>query len=1368
MLNAVALNGIMDVDELLFCGFTPVSVQRTLRKLKPIKMQYSRARSQIESLLLFMLLAATMLIPYFVYLEPLGAGMVTIKHEMCGGNQTFVVAFNPEVQEVVGLTTKSGLYEEEPTLSEVAVEHHKFQTEGPPQYILFTNSWQIFDDLRSSPMTNAAAKLPFCPETDALQASGPFYHDPLVTPILETRLRSAAVALGIPPTSAWSCEDLAHECSRPEARLLRLVCGETCGCTDPFASPWHKVQTQGCSDLCSLRGELSLATQKCDDQPKGGAWDEFWSGYPAAMGSYYGQNATQTAVWPLASSIAQQLQQLGCQGLRIPELQIEPASNVVWCHGSDTLFRPLAWLCPVSCGCLDQPQPYCPSNCRNGTDSSSKPRSPIQVGDHVKVRNTFIEVSGELPQEEGQSAERFTQSDPTPVLDMMRATATTTATAGGETVTVATPSSQAESVKEMTQQCSPGSSWLSPPHVVPTRGTKPLVLKGVKQSLTGSWLPLPASGWTPCAVVLAAMAQRQRVARLARTARPRRESWPMDELPPEMLEDAEEDLENIREKLKMKPMPKRLPSTRGVPFVGHKGSPTDEELEAMVAQEVPEHRSAGGNFDPHRDNPLTKGVDIMTKAGKALERMICCRGCGVPLQTHDPNNVGYIRFAKYLEKRSQKLHRKLLCSRCLELDRGDLVPVVKETLADDQVGFGGQVVPADVLARQLATIRQRRCMVVYVVDVLDFNGSFIRRIREIVGRNPVIIVGTKIDLLPPKTDMQLVNDWLLYTLRKKKMRIVEVKLVSNETGKGINHAVNAIIEHRSGMDVFVVGAANAGKSAFIRRLLDRLEVKFPQGKVEQCERPTVSRTPGTTLGLIQLRAFRRSAISPVFASLYDTPGVHQPNSMQNLLPIDEYNYVQPTRHFAVHTVTPAKDVLAQLKASDEAVSHESLQRWLGRSVRYLWGFPNQKPVLAVEVYPPISAMLKLSFVGVHNLAITCQANVPGAGEDGRGYPEAPEGMDLSQICYVKTPDALSMDGQVACDLSLTGFGWVAVSFAALNSSAAGRPMERSKVTMRIYGPKRLKVVQNEFPMPVAGLPGYVEPPPEESLADEEDDADYMEESRVLSQPWMKGLGQSVGGMLTAAPGGGTGGDKDEEAAIEVADPVAPQSRLIDSEEDLEREIGLGGDELSEMMAFNRPRRRFFQPEDDPFDFPLGNKDPMYFLKTVVDLDDGTLPMDDFDEEGRYDGPMPELALGGKLPPAVEGDPFGEDWADLPSNVASSFSAPSRQQVQTARRPPSEPRERGKKHFWYGMTREEIKEAKAKGQTSREKQTSPAEGEKSSFMKALEKRDKARPPCGWCWKRGARKEARGRRPEAEANSKGSSRQCWSEATHPAVS
>ncbi|CAE7645592.1 NOA1, partial [Symbiodinium necroappetens] len=183
----------------------------------------------------------------------------------------------------------------------------------------------------------------------------------------------------------------------------------------------------------------------------------------------------------------------------------------------------------------------------------------------------------------------------------------------------------------------------------------------------------------------------------------------------------------------------------------------------------------------------------------------------------------YVRFSNYLQKWSQRLHRKLLCSRCLDLEQGQLVPVVKEVMAEGEVGFGGKVVPADVLAQQLRTISKRRCLVVYIVDVLDFNGSFIRKIRQIVGKNPVILVGTKIDLLPPKTKLELVEKWLLYILRKKKLRVVNVKLVSNETGKHINHAVNAIIEARSGMDVFVVGAANAGKSRFITRLLDRLE-----------------------------------------------------------------------------------------------------------------------------------------------------------------------------------------------------------------------------------------------------------------------------------------------------------------------------------------------------------------------------------------------------------------------------------------------------------------------------------------------------------------------------------------------------------------
>ena len=44
---------------------------------------------------------------------------------------------------------------------------------------------------------------------------------------------------------------------------------------------------------------------------------------------------------------------------------------------------------------------------------------------------------------------------------------------------------------------------------------------------------------------------------------------------------------------------------------------------------------------------LPLAQDVMTQAGKALEHMVCCRGCGVPLQTHDPNNVGPMGWSSW-------------------------------------------------------------------------------------------------------------------------------------------------------------------------------------------------------------------------------------------------------------------------------------------------------------------------------------------------------------------------------------------------------------------------------------------------------------------------------------------------------------------------------------------------------------------------------------------------------------------------------------------------------------------------------------------------------------------------------------------------
>eukprot|EP00438_Fugacium_kawagutii_P035026 Skav228313 [mRNA] locus=scaffold3685:6311:9463:- [translate_table: standard] len=104
MLNAVALNAILDVDEFLFAGFTPISIQVAVQNLEPVKMKYSRRRSQFESFGLLILLAGTLLGPYFFLLQPLAETMIAVKLELSppviatsspGSEVPYLISFAP-------------------------------------------------------------------------------------------------------------------------------------------------------------------------------------------------------------------------------------------------------------------------------------------------------------------------------------------------------------------------------------------------------------------------------------------------------------------------------------------------------------------------------------------------------------------------------------------------------------------------------------------------------------------------------------------------------------------------------------------------------------------------------------------------------------------------------------------------------------------------------------------------------------------------------------------------------------------------------------------------------------------------------------------------------------------------------------------------------------------------------------------------------------------------------------------------------------------------------------------------------------------------------------------------------------------------
>ena len=381
MLNAVALNAILDVDEFLFAGMMPIKIQHAVQSLEPISVSYSRRRSQCETLVHLSLILVTVLMSYSFLLVPLSSTMQTVKNEICGGNLSFVVSFNRETQEIVGMQTKLA---DNLTAMELAVKSHIANspetTPGEvPVYISFSSSPRVFEADRTRTVLEKAQQYPLCMEKYVLQAGSRFYNDPALRPMVDVLLRTAGLTLG--RQLASSCQELSDLCDDPDAFLLRLVCGETCGCTSPVSNPWFKAEAQGCSTSCLIEAFWQGRELPCvDDESR--SWEEFWHLFPTAVSGFYGQDIRTTVLWSELSMTIQGMLAQGCSYLN--NVSFDSATGANYCVGLDTLFKPLAIVCPETCGCkaaTGQLPSHCPASCagENNTEQQLNPLSSGQL-----------------------------------------------------------------------------------------------------------------------------------------------------------------------------------------------------------------------------------------------------------------------------------------------------------------------------------------------------------------------------------------------------------------------------------------------------------------------------------------------------------------------------------------------------------------------------------------------------------------------------------------------------------------------------------------------------------------------------------------------------------------------------------------------------------------------------------------------------------------------------------------------------------------------------------------------------------------------------------------------------------------------------
>ncbi|OAY76285.1 putative nitric oxide synthase [Ananas comosus] len=428
------------------------------------------------------------------------------------------------------------------------------------------------------------------------------------------------------------------------------------------------------------------------------------------------------------------------------------------------------------------------------------------------------------------------------------------------------------------------------------------------------------------------------------------------------------------------------------------------------------HHSAAAAAIVLKENKKQEGATEKTTRKKKKKKpqqlpsnVASCYGCGAPLQTRETDAPGFVDPETYELKKRHRQLRTVLCGRCRLLSHGHMV-----TAVGGHGGYPGgkQFVSAEELREKLSHLRHEKVLIIKLVDIVDFNGSFLARIRDLAGANPIILVVTKVDLLPRDTDLNCVGDWIVEAIIKKKLNVLSVHLTSSKSLVGIAGVIAEIQKEKKGRDVYILGSANVGKSAFINALLRMMAEKDPVAAAAQKYKPMQSAVPGTTLGPIQIEAFQGGG------KLYDTPGVHLHHRQAAVVHSDDLPSLAPQSRLRGQPF-PASLVKAP-KDDANAVGLNGFSLFWGGLVR----------IDVIKVLP----QTRLTFYGPKRLQInmvpTIEADefyqkelgvtlTPPSGKD---KAEAWPGLQNVRDLEIKFEDKK----RPACDIAVSGLGWIAV------------------------------------------------------------------------------------------------------------------------------------------------------------------------------------------------------------------------------------------------------------------------------------------------------------------------------------------------------
>jgi len=212
----------------------------------------------------------------------------------------------------------------------------------------------------------------------------------------------------------------------------------------------------------------------------------------------------------------------------------------------------------------------------------------------------------------------------------------------------------------------------------------------------------------------------------------------------------------------------------------------------------------------------------------------------------------------------------VICQRCYRLKHYNEVQDVALTESD--------------FLKILHGISTKDALLVKIVDIFDFDGSWLSGIERFRGNNPVLLIGNKQDLLPKVINPNKLINWMKMRAKELGLKPIDVLLVSAHKKLALDETIAKIETLRQGKSVYVIGCTNVGKSTFINAIIK--QIAGGQDVI------TTSQYPGTTLDIIEIPLSDGQAI-------IDTPGIINQHQMAHFVKEDELKLIFPKKEIKV-------------------------------------------------------------------------------------------------------------------------------------------------------------------------------------------------------------------------------------------------------------------------------------------------------------------------------------------------------------------------------------------------------------------------------------------------------------------------------------